>query len=61
MHIGIYPTLVLILLTLAIIFSQPRKRWKCPQCDFSVEEHKEGLAKAHKELHAKHVPALKPD
>ncbi len=60
MQIGIYPTLVIILLFMAAIFS-PRKRWKCPApgCDFSVEEDKEHLAAAHKALHAKHAPALK--
>ena len=58
MQIGAYPTLIIILLVLAAIFG-PKKRWKCPMCDFSVEEDKEHLAAAHKALHAKHTPVLK--
>jgi hypothetical protein len=56
-----YTATIIALIILAIVFSSPRKRWKCPACDFSVEQDKEGLAKAHTLLHVKHQPALKDE
>lgn len=58
---GIYPMTILVLVVLAIAFSQPKKRWKCPACDFSVEQEKEALAKAHTLIHTKHQPVLKDE